>query len=1294
MKNFYFNHLLALFVLFFSGTLSAQVNYSVVDSDPNNPGITINSYSNHIVRDSEGNIYVAYGISTNQTTHWYCFIRKSTDGGASWENAVRLESFPDSSNVTSLSIDSGDNLMVGMSFNVGSFFAMSRDKGATWSTALQLLDGGWGTWDWMPSIVVDSKDVIHAGFHAQYGWQQPPSNIFYASSEDGTSFSQPLNITKIPQDAQYGNGAGPANLQIGKNDEIFVMTGDGKTNDSDSYNILLQYSNNQWSEPIILNDTNTYGAGGDFVIHSNGLLHIFIAQLDPITNKRRIVYKTFDAATKTLSSIGTLTESDENVMNISAGIYENDEILVAYDIYDSTTKNYQGVFLKRSSDAFSKIYGISETAGARNPNLRSYTYNMHQKDKMDIVWVEPDTVAGGEMIAYYEISGGIKTTGKAKIDVFVPYFMNPGQEVTFVARYGNNKGEDITNAAIVMDVPSDLIFLNASEGGTYKDREGSPQVFWKLNTLKDQSKGTVFAKFYIPWGMPSASGKIVANLIGDNIFSNYDTTKYYQYEQRDLTGQKDLSQAEVDKILESNKDLKDLLNYSISLGYLWNNVAQDIYLSNSTTIKILYLMDPVDFSPLMIKKVEDLPVFAEQIQWTRYTRFDVNGGYTTNSSTGEFISFGRWAESHSLTEARCQLNCTINKVPGWIGEAASKTYNMASTGLNCASCAKSKGKETADCINCLNAYKDVPGVSYTVDVAQCLKDCLENPNLHICTEDKKYCNWSVIGYMSGVDTVFTTRCNKTTGTYDPVDRRTYCAYGEKCVNGECKAQDNDPCKADTIIAPAAELAICKLDDFEIVPAHDPNAISVSPDGDILPEETLTYTIEFENTGSGTAYDVFILNELDENLDDSTLKINDNGTYSSTSRLLKWQIGQLEAGQKGSVSYNIKPRSGLKTGAVISNFAEVHFPSAGEVTPTNIVASRINSIRAENKSITINPGETEDILLSGKDQTNSNLNYRIVTYPKYGSLSGTPPNMKYKASNNFVGMDRFTYTAISNNVESNPATISIEIKGTDTTPPSVIRTSPKDKEENVGFSVVTEPDQTYLPVIFVQFDEDIMPETVQTYNFYLKENGEIAINSIVEYDSQNRIVKIKPLIALKPYTNYELTVSYITDKSDNMILEPYIFTFRTVAEKALSVSLSDNNSLVDFGKVVINSGSIKKTVSLNSIGISAVNISDVKLSQSGKEFSISEEKCSNVLLDPLANCHITIEFKPSTLGTKTAEINITSDDSNNTTIKIPVKGEVVEAQISDAGTDTASTNDAGSTSTDTKDNGGCGCNYLE
>ena len=134
------------------------------------------------------------------------------------------------------------------------------------------------------------------------------------------------------------------------------------------------------------------------------------------------------------------------------------------------------------------------------------------------------------------------------------------------------------------------------------------------------------------------------------------------------------------------------------------------------------------------------------------------------------------------------------------------------------------------------------------------------------------------------------------------------------------------------------------------PARDPNAKAVSPGGNILPGDTLTYTIEFENVGAGTADGVFILDTLDAHLDATTLALDPRCGYIAANRLITCTIGTLaaagQAGAKGSVTFTVKPMPGLAMDTEIVNQAEVHFPSAFEITPTNAVVNRIHGLRAD------------------------------------------------------------------------------------------------------------------------------------------------------------------------------------------------------------------------------------------------------------------------------------------------------------------------------------------------------------
>ena len=87
--------------------------------------------------------------------------------------------------------------------------------------------------------------------------------------------------------------------------------------------------------------------------------------------------------------------------------------------------------------------------------------------------------------------------------------------------------------------------------------------------------------------------------------------------------------------------------------------------------------------------------------------------------------------------------------------------------------------------------------------------------------------------------------------------------------------------------------------------------------------------------------MYITDIVDENLDDSTLTIYQNGSYEPNTRTITWLIGEVSPHQKGSVTFsvNVKQDTPQDNGEII-NFATFHFPSIPEVTRTNGTVNRI------------------------------------------------------------------------------------------------------------------------------------------------------------------------------------------------------------------------------------------------------------------------------------------------------------------------------------------------------------------
>lgn len=124
-------------------------------------------------------------------------------------------------------------------------------------------------------------------------------------------------------------------------------------------------------------------------------------------------------------------------------------------------------------------------------------------------------------------------------------------------------------------------------------------------------------------------------------------------------------------------------------------------------------------------------------------------------------------------------------------------------------------------------------------------------------------------------------------------------------------------------------------------SFDPNDISVDPPGNISEqavtnEDSLTYTIRFQNTGTDTAFTVRILDTLSPNMNKESIEvlssshaysyeINENGIAEFTfNYILLPDSTTNEPESHGFIQYRIKPKNTLVTGDSIKNTAYIYF----------------------------------------------------------------------------------------------------------------------------------------------------------------------------------------------------------------------------------------------------------------------------------------------------------------------------------------------------------------------------------
>ncbi len=119
---------------------------------------------------------------------------------------------------------------------------------------------------------------------------------------------------------------------------------------------------------------------------------------------------------------------------------------------------------------------------------------------------------------------------------------------------------------------------------------------------------------------------------------------------------------------------------------------------------------------------------------------------------------------------------------------------------------------------------------------------------------------------------------------------------------------------------------------------DPNDKKVVPAGEIAPGTELTYTINFENLGNDTAFNIHILDTLSNHLQHSSLavifsshlvKISFNDVANPKVARFEFQNIRLAdknspAHNKGTLIYKIKAKEDLPPGATIENTAHIFF----------------------------------------------------------------------------------------------------------------------------------------------------------------------------------------------------------------------------------------------------------------------------------------------------------------------------------------------------------------------------------
>lgn len=742
-----------------------------------------------------------------------------------------------------------------------------------------------------------------------------------------------------------------------------------------------------------------------------------------------------------------------------------------------------------------------------------------------------------------------------------PALISPGEVNDYAVQYLNLLPTTVEDAVLMIQLPFAAEYLDSTDGGIYWPERH--QVFWKLGDLPNGAQGLVSVRVRFRWGLAATYTDGSLTLLGA---SNYhtdvlDSVEYYAYDPTLLTGVQHLTQAQFNTLLAANPDGQTLYNQALAEGYQFAEAFQGGF-DDSSNVVTAMLRTPDRRSARAIN-LTGSSALAITSDGNTFSTADVSGGKTTDLLTLQSSTWGSWAEPAAsaglqpaaCTYSTCMRNCTLKlvsiqmmkdagtKVGAWLISVPTGVGGLVGMGLA--------------------AYEMI---EITHEIYVCHIGCKANPLTGCCNAGDVL--WMPGGIGGGNRKCAKYECNATLSSYPAAPNlQEDCGFGARCVaglggKGGCKACNEDVLTAGsfqpvTVTACAAGNPRCA--DLAIRQAKDPNAL-YGPLGDLLPGETVNFRITYENEGAGTAYGVYILNTLPEQFDESSLTVNDSGTYLAGERQLVWYIGTLDAAGTGEVTYSATLKPGLASGTVITNQATVYFPSVPEETPTNTWVSRIVPLAAEPQVLTTPYATPLAITLAGRDAAGLPLTYALEFSPTGGTLTGTLPNLTYTPGENFSGPDGFTFTVSNGTSTSLPAQVNITVDAAgDTAAPQVTWTTPADGAVDVTAGAdpaYTLPEgAVYTPLLLAGFNEALDESTLTAQSVTLQTAGGKPVLLALAYDPALRQVILQPLGALSPGTTYQARITTaITDSAGNPLGADFTWQFTTAGQAGKQVFL--------------------------------------------------------------------------------------------------------------------------------------------
>jgi len=175
----------------------------------------------------------------------------------------------------------------------------------------------------------------------------------------------------------------------------------------------------------------------------------------------------------------------------------------------------------------------------------------------------------------------------------------------------------------------------------------------------------------------------------------------------------------------------------------------------------------------------------------------------------------------------------------------------------------------------------------------------------------------------------------------------------------------------------------------VVNSFDPNDKRVSPEGigpqgyiAAFTDRPLTYTINFQNTGTADAYNIFVLDTLDSFLDEATFRVlassHPMSVHYISPTIIKFNFNNImlpdsntnEPASHGYIIYTVKQKPNLADGTTIKNTAYIYF----DFNTPIVTNTTLNTIEIDLSSELISNSQKPFILYPNPAATEVTLNF--------------------------------------------------------------------------------------------------------------------------------------------------------------------------------------------------------------------------------------------------------------------------------------------------------------------------------